>query len=187
MVYSRKKIIKPKSLLPDANVIIEAYELNVWHILMERVSILVPSIIATDETLFFYPEHQKIPDPINLRSLAEAKKIAIGEATTKEMEEIYSFFDQSFIGQLHEGEAEALALLSCRPDLDHHFCSSDAAAIRGFAMIGLSSRAISFERLLTAHGLQKNLKIQFQDSYLKENLKIGQQMRITGQGLAKKI
>lgn len=186
MVYSRKKIIKPKSLLPDANVIIEAYELNVWHILLERISIIVPSIIATDETLFYYPEHQKIPDPINLRSLAQENKITIIEATTKEMSEIYSFFDPSFIGQLHEGEAEALALLYCRPNLDHHFCTSDAAAIRAFAMLGLSFRAVSFERVLAAHGLQKKLNIQFQEGYLRNNLKVGQQMRITGQGLARR-
>jgi hypothetical protein len=186
MVYLRKKIIKPKSLLPDANVIIEAYELNVWPTLLRRVSILVPSIIATDETLFYYPEHQKIPDPINLLSLAESDEITILEATAKEMEDIFSLFDKSFIGQLHEGEAEALALLHFRPNLDHQFCSADAAAIRAFAMVGLSSRAISFERLLASYGLQKKLDYQFKERFLKENLKVGQQMRITGQGLSKK-
>jgi hypothetical protein len=186
MIYLRKKTIKPKSLLPDANVIIEAYELNVWHTLLERVSILVPSIIATDETLFFYPEHQKIPDAINLRSLAETKKIEIVEATTQEMETIYSFFDQSFIGQIHEGEAEALAILYCRPNFDHHFCSADAAAIRAFAILGLSSRAISFERLLTTLGLQKKLSRQFMERFLKENMQLGQEMGIRGQGISKK-
>jgi hypothetical protein len=184
MIYLRKKIIKPKSLLPDANVIIEAYELNVWHTLLERVSILVPSIIATDETLFFYPEHQKIPDAINLRSLAETKKIEIVEATAEEMGKVYSFFDRSF--EIHAGEAEALAILYCRPNFDHHFCSADAAAIRAFAILGLSSRAISFERLLAIFGLQKKLRIQFMEKFLKENLQMGQAMRIKGQGIAKK-
>ena len=123
--------------MPDANVIIESYELNVWHTLLERVTVLVPSIIAADESLFFYPEHQKIPDAINLRCLAESNKIEIIEASNEEFREIYSFFDRSFIGQIHAGESEALGLLYCRPHLEHHFCSSDAAAIKAFAMLGL--------------------------------------------------
>jgi len=150
MIYSRKRIIKPKSLLPDANVIIEAYELNVWHTLLERVSILVPSIIATDETLFFYPDHQKIPDAINLRSLAETKQIAIIEATAKEMEKIYSFFDPSFIGQLHEGEAEALAILYCRPNLEHHFCRRKFRDVDSYGAFRLTQPSL-FHKMPSCH------------------------------------
>ena len=128
------KTIKPKSLLPDANVIIGAYELGIWDDLLSRISIIVPSIIAVDETLFFRKEEHSIPDPINLPLLAGMEKISIMEATAQEMQMIVHRFDRVFAEGLHGGETEALALL-CRQDFSCHFCTGDAMAIKALAML----------------------------------------------------
>jgi len=53
-------------------------------------------------------------------------------------------------------------------------------------MLDLSQWVVSFEKCLMTHGFKKPLDKQFTEWFLKENLKIGQIMRITGQGLAKK-
>ncbi len=182
----RGKIIKPRSLLLDANIIIEAYKLNVWENLLERVSIAVPSIIAQDEVLFYSRRNQRIPSPIDLRALYRSQKISILEATSTEMIKVHSIFDRNFISQLHPGETEALALLYCRENSNYHFCSADAMAIKALAMLDLSHLAISFEKCLASHGLKKALDEQFKDGFLKKLLKIGQAMKITGEGLAKK-
>lgn len=182
----KEKTIRPRSLLLDANIIIEAYKLNVWENLLKRISIAVPSIIAQDEALFYSRRDQRIPSPIDLQALNKSGKISILEATSNEMVKVHSLFDRVFISQLHPGEAEALALLHCRENLNHHFCSADAMAIKALALLDLSHLAISFEKCLSENGLQKTLAAQFRDKFLKDNLKVGQAMRITGEGLAKK-
>lgn len=182
----RKKIIKPISLLPDANVIIKAYQLNVWENLLSRISITVPSIIAYDEALFYSKGLDKIPDPINLRLLSESNRLKIIGATSDEIQSVLSRFDRVVCEQLHDGEIEALALLYCRPDFNHHICTSDSTAIKALALLDLSQWAISFEECLTTHGLKKPLDKQFTKSFLKENLKMGQTMRIMERGISKK-
>ena len=166
--------------------IIEAYKLDVWDKLIERVSISVPSIIAQDEALFFSREYQQIPTPINLQALSKTNRIQIVEATLQEIQGIQSVFDRVFIEQIHPGEAEALAILHSRENFDHHVCTSDSMAIRAIAMLDRSHLAISFEQCLAQNGLQKPLEVQFKKEFFRENLKIGQTMRITGEGLAMK-
>jgi hypothetical protein len=182
----RGKTIRPKSLLLDANIIIEAYKLSVWEKLLERVSITVPSIIAQEEVLFYSRKEQKIPNPIDLMELGRSGKISILTANITEMMGISSFFNSVFVDQLHPGETEGIALLFFRKDLNHQFCTSDAMAIKALALLDLSHLAISFEKCLTSLGLGKTLDFQFKEPFLKKFLKIGQAMRITGEGLAKR-
>ena len=70
-----KKGTTLKCVLLDANIIIEAYKLGIWEELIERVEFTVSSIVANDEVLFFSKQENKIPTPINLRSLIEEGKI----------------------------------------------------------------------------------------------------------------
>jgi homoserine trans-succinylase len=72
--------------------------------------------------------------------------------------------------------------MSCNLD-DTLFCSGDATAIQALAMIGFSDLGISFEILLKKTGLQKNLRKHFLKKFFKENINIGAQNLITGQGL----
>jgi hypothetical protein len=43
-----------KCVLFDANIIIEAYQLGVWEKLIDRMEIIVSSIVAHSEALFYW-------------------------------------------------------------------------------------------------------------------------------------
>lgn len=75
-----------KLLLLDANVIIKAHKLVIWELLVERAEIVVPSIIARDEVLFYSLEEGQIPTSINLPLLIDAGKIKEFSATPEELD-----------------------------------------------------------------------------------------------------
>ncbi len=177
------KAITPKCVLPDANVIIEAYKLGVWDALMERVEIVVPSIVAFDEALFYSKELGEVPKSILLKKLIDLGKIKHVSATVAQMGSVRSVFDRVFVQGIHDGELEALAILKSNTISDPLFCTGDALAIQALAMIGHSESGVSMEILLKNTGLKKLLDKQFSERFFKNNLATGKQNLITGQGL----
>jgi len=173
-----------KCILLDANIIIEAYELGIWVKLIDQIHIIVSSIVAYKESLFYSKQHSGIPEAINLKKLVSEGKIQEIEATQNEIDEFYNKFDTVFAAQLHDGEAESLTLIMHNKVSEAFYCSGDAPAIRALAMIGHSDKGISFETILKHTGLQKGLKKQFREHFFRTNLKLGQQNLITGQGLS---
>lgn len=172
-----------KCVLLDANIIIEAYKMGVWEKLIEKVEIIVSSIVAHEEALFYSKKEGGVPEPINLKNLIEEGKIKEISASQEEIAEFLNKFDRVFVEGLHIGESESLALImNCKLD-DTLFCSGDATAIQALAMIGFSDLGISFEKLLKKTGLQKRLRKHFLEKFFKENINIGAQNLITGQGL----
>lgn len=180
-----KKGTTLKCVLLDANIIIEAYKLGIWEELIERVEFTVSSIVANDEVLFFSKQENKIPTPINLRSLIEEGKINELSATQEEMTSFMEIFDSVFSQGLDPGELESLSLIETGKAGDSMFCTSDAPAIKALAMMGRSDAGISMESILKKAGLQKRLSKQFTDNFFKALIKEGQQNRITGMGLKK--
>jgi hypothetical protein len=61
--------------LLDANIIIESHKVGVWEKLIEKVEIVVSSIVAHKEALFFSEVEGKIPEPINVNRLIQDGKI----------------------------------------------------------------------------------------------------------------
>lgn len=178
-----EKVTMLKFVLFDANVIIEAYKLGVWEKLLDKISVLVPSIVAHDEALFFEKEKEKVRKAIDLKRLIRMTKIKEVSATSAEMEFLHSIFDRVFVQELHEGELEALALIKANKVGEALFCTGDAVPIRALAMIGHSEVGISMETLLKKTGLQKTLDKQFTEQFFRENLLMGKQNRITRKGL----
>ncbi len=179
------KITKPKCLLLDANIIIKAYELEVWLPLIERVGIVIPSIVVANEALFYMRKIGGIPEEINLRTLIDEGKIMEMAATHEELTALYQLFDRVFVEGLHEGEAEALALLHAGRVSEAYFCTGDAIAIKALAMIRKSERGVAMEKMLEKFGLQRKLEKQYTSAFFQENIKRGQENLITGQGLVK--
>jgi hypothetical protein len=179
------KTTKPKCLLLDANVIIKAYELGVWLSLIERVDVIVPSIVVVDEALFYTRKISGVPEEINLRILIDEGKITEMAATAEELSDLYRIFDRVFIEGLHPGESEALALLRAGKVLESRFCTGDAVAIKALAMIRMSDRGIAMEELLAKFGLQRRLEKQYTSAFFRENIKRGQENLVTGEGLAR--
>ena len=172
-----------KCVLLDANIIIESYALGAWEKLVNQTEIYVSSVIVNDEALFFSTKDGEIPEPIKLKKLITEGKIKETSATTQELRGFRDKFDSLFVGGLHDGEAECLALMMYERGTDTYFCSADATAIQALTMIGLSEFGISFESLLKQAGLTKRLRPHFREAFFKQNEKIGFQNLITRQGL----
>ncbi|NLI00238.1 MAG: hypothetical protein GX446_12200 [Chthonomonadales bacterium] len=65
------------------------------------------------------------------------------------------------------------------------YCSGDALAIQALAMLGFAEKAVSFEALLGGKKIVVPLEPQCTEVYLRRNLAIGLEKRITGAGLLK--
>ena len=178
------KVTTLKYVLLDANVIIEAYELSVWDNLLRQIEIIVPSIVAREETLFFLKG--KIPEAIYLKRLIAEGKIKEITATAAEIMAVQAVFDRVFIQGLQEGELEALALIKADRVKDALFCTGDGTAIRALAMIRHFESGISMESLLRKTGLQKPLRKQFTERFFREVLTEGKQNLITGRGISRR-
>jgi hypothetical protein len=175
--------MKPKCVLLDACIIIEAYKIGVWENLIEKVQIFVPSIVVSDEALFNPKEIGRIPDEINLRKLIVSKRIVELSADALDISALDDVFDRVFVENIHAGEREALALLYSGKTGDAVFCTSDSAPIRAMVILGLSEKTISFEKVLTQIGQTKKLLKQFTEEWFQKQLVLGRQNLITGEGL----
>ena len=140
------KTTRPKSLLPDADVVIETYKLGVWEQLIAEIPVLVPATIAYCEALFYKGRKRSVSKEIHLPALVEQGKIRQVEASAQEVEAVLKRFDCISRESLHPGEVEALAVFYARKAPECAFCSGDKTAIRCLAMLGLSDCAISFGR-----------------------------------------
>lgn len=185
MVLTKTKTTKLKCLLLDADVVIEAYEIEVWEELISRIKVAVPSVVSHDEALFYSEKAAAIPPAIDLPHLAKQGRIYELTASSDDLEAVRAVFDLAFIEGLHAGETEALALLLSGKAEDCLFCTGDRLAIQALALLGLADRGISLEEVLTRIGLQRALRFQYGEDFFKRNIRIGQQRRITGDGLAR--
>lgn len=177
---------RPSCALLDANVIITAHELRVWDWLVRVFHISVPSVVVRTEVLHYHPVMQPSRTVV-IDLAAQVASGAIEEltATAGDIARVLSAFDSSIVGGIHAGEAEGLALLQADKAGGALFCSGDALAIQALAMLGLAERAVSFEALLGGKKTVVPLEPQCTEDYLRGNLAIGLERRITGAGLVK--
>jgi len=173
---------KRRQLLIDTGVVFRAYRFSVWDQLIHRVSILVPSTVCRVEAQGYEALDGKWTT-IDLPRLTDMGKIVELEATQDELALPSQILAPSTLEELDAGELEALSLMLSRRDLDCYFCSGDGAAIRAIAMLGLSERAISMEKVLRSVGLTKRLPRAFTQEFFEIHLHTGQERRITGLGL----
>ena len=173
--------LKPKCVLLDACIIIEAHGMGLWEALIEKAEIVVSSIVARDEALFYVK--RQFTEAIDLQRLISEGKITEVAATASQLADLLALFDRSFIDGLDPGEAEALALITENAVGGAHYCTGDIPAIQALAMLGYSERGISMEKLLKQSGLQRHLRTQFTDRFFREKLEEGKENRITGRGL----
>jgi len=177
---------KPRCVLLDANIVIEAHTLRIWAELKERYELILPSIVVINEAKYFHSSKR------GSKSIRLGEQITRGEvhqltATVEEYAELYKIFDSVFLQTLDSGETEALALLQANRTPEAFFCTSDAPAIKALAMLGLSLQGISMEMLMNKIGVAKRLETQFTEDFFKTNIRHGQIARITGEGLINPI
>jgi hypothetical protein len=180
------KTTKPRCVLLDANIVIEAYTLEIWAELKDRYELILPSVVVINEVKYFRSSRR------GSRSIRLGEQTTRGEvhqltATAEEYAEIYKIFDSVFLQALDPGETEALALLWANRIPEAFFCTSDAPAIKALAMLGLSQQGISMEMLMSKIGLARRLETQFTEDFFKTNIRHGQIARIKGEGLINPI
>ncbi|MEA1948937.1 MAG: hypothetical protein U9N83_16740 [Thermodesulfobacteriota bacterium] len=163
---------------------IESHKVGVWEKLIDRVEIVVSSIVAYKESHFYSEEEAGIPKPINLTRLIQHGKIKEISATPEEIADFSNYFDRVFIFGIDDGEIESLSLIKSGKLQNTLFCSSDGPAIQALAMIGHSNAGISMETLLKKTGLQKALEYQFGDEFFKKHIAKGSKNYIQRVGIA---
>jgi len=177
---------RPSCVLLDANVVITAHELGVWDWLVRVFRVSVPSVVVRSEALHYCPVSQPgLKVRIDLAAQVMSGRIQQLEGSVKDISQLLEVFDPSFVDSIHAGEAEGLALVANGKAGDAQYCSGDALAIQALAMLGFAGRAVSFEVLLGGKKTGVPLEAQCTEDYLRRNLAIGLEKRITGSGLLK--
>jgi hypothetical protein len=170
-------------LILDAGPIIGLHELGAWKTFVERYEVVVPQLVLDDEALF----HSKdaitgLSQPIDLASDVAAGRVLVGSAGLTAFSRVASRFTDAI--ELHDGELEALALLTQdEHDVEHAFCSADGAAIEGACMLGLTDRCMSLEELLGIVGLGRQVSWRFTKGFTERHKREGGERAVTGFGL----
>jgi len=176
---------KPKCVILDAGPVIALHSAGVWDQFCDRYDVVISEIVADDEALWHSrDEVTGARITINLREDEAKGLVAIEAATTGELLSLTSRFDDVFVGGLHDGELEALALLVERQDFEETiFCAGDGAAIQAAVMVGMDERCDSLESMLDSIGLSKTLDWPFTKEFHDRHRREGLDNRLSGLGL----
>lgn len=169
---------KPKLLLLDANVVVDAHIHGIWDALKQTYEIAVPSIIV-NEAQFFRSETRK--GGINLKVQAERGEITVFEGTVADVTNAFSGISDAFMAGIHGGEQEAIALICSGKCEGYQFCSGDINAIEAMGLLNIGNRSISFENIVNGLKLKQRIRL---DPSLSEkahahHLKVGNDLRIS--------
>jgi hypothetical protein len=136
---------KPKLLLLDADVVIEAHKLGAWEALKKAFSIAVPATIVREARYFTSSEGRQ---GINLQREIDAGEITCIDATASEILATFENFDPVFMQGIDDGEKEGIAIIRFEKSEDCVFCTGDTNAVEAIGMLALDNRSVSFETVL---------------------------------------
>jgi hypothetical protein len=173
---------RPRCLILDAGPIIGLHDLGIWTVFCERCDVVVPRIVLDDEALFHScDEMTGFSEKIALADDVAEGRIVVGSASLNELAVVAATFSAAL--ELHDGELEALALLTLHEEFHEHvFCTADGAAIQGACLLGVAERCESLEELLAVVGLVKSLTWRYTREFMAKNKREGGERRITGFG-----
>jgi hypothetical protein len=178
---------KPKSLIPDAMVVICLHELGLWESFCRRVTVIVPSIVV-HESVFYRDGATGKHARIDLEAQVLAGDIQQESATLAEMDEFRRQFDAVMVENLHDGEIESLTLLSLGRVVGCVLCSADRAAVKALALVGMKDKGISLERAFHELGMPgaRRLEPQYSEERFAQWLAEALVDRMQGRGLARR-
>jgi hypothetical protein len=173
---------KPKLLLLDADVIVFAHELGIWNELTKSYDVHVPATVIEIEVRFFTSKDGT--KCIDLKAEVAAGAITRLEASASEMSTTFQNFTPDFLATLHDGEKEAIAILTSGKAAGLVFCTGDIKAVEAVAMLGAATECIAFEEVLEKAGLLKRVQRLIPSLSKREHerhLELGKTRRITGE------
>jgi hypothetical protein len=178
---TRKRTTRPSLVLLDADVIIDLHKFGVWDEILSSYNVIIFSIILRREA-YFYEDDKDHRYPIDLEKDA-GKRFTELSVTAGNLRRFADRFDSVLQAEIHDGEKEALLLVS--ENEEYKFCTCDGPAARALGILGLGDRGISFERLLKGAGITKGLLPKHRKDTMQRYLREGSIMRIQGRGLKK--
>jgi hypothetical protein len=174
-----------RSLIPDAGAVIQLHKLGLWDKVCSRIGIIVPSIIAHQEVIYYIDPDTEDLINIDLQVDVAEGRITEVAASLADMEEFLDQFDSVVKADLHEGEVEALTLLWKQQVQDCSFCAGDEIAVKALVLLKMSDKGISLEKALQQIGLTTSrLDPQFRDECFQQWVEEAKLQRVYGQGLA---
>jgi hypothetical protein len=133
--------------LLDADVIIEAFRLGIWDLLVDKASITVASTVVGEAKHYFDPVTGERKS-IDLQPYISSGKVAVRCGDTAGMTQVRTTCRPYM--ELHIGEIESIAVVT---ETGLQFCTADHAAAKAMVLLDLGHLALSFEALLKRHGL----------------------------------
>lgn len=170
---------KPKLLLLDADVVIEAHKIGIWVMLKKAFSIAVPATIVHEARYF---KSSTGSHGINLQKEISRQEITRLDATASEILATFSDFDSVFLQGIDDGEKEGIAIIRFEKSPDCLFCTGDTNAVEAIGMLAIDHRSISFEEVLrlakiTGTRVRPSMTIKAH----KEHVEKGRKRRISGE------
>ncbi len=172
---------KSRSLLLDANVVIELFKQGIWEGVVQAYDIRLSQTVAEVEAHFFVTDEGERCD-FAVADYAEQGLIEIFEVAVAELIAFRQRFDPSYADRLDPGETESLIYL-----LDSNeklvICSADKIVYRVLGNLRMSERGLSLEEVLAAAGLGRDLPYQFTKAYREKWRSKGFEDGMRGMGL----
>jgi hypothetical protein len=170
---------KPKLLLLDADVVIEAHKIGAWQALKQAFSIAVPATIVREARYF---KSSRGSHGINLQAQIDAGEITCIDATATEILTAFENFDSIFVQGIDDGEKEGIAIVHSGKSPDCVFCTGDTNAVEAVGMLAIEHRSVSFEAILklakfTVQRVRPSMTIKAHDDHVQR----GKTRRITGE------
>jgi len=170
---------KPKLLLLDADVVIEAHKLGIWEVLKKAFSIGVPATIVREARYFISSSGSR---GISLQAEINAAEITCLDATADEILATFEKFDPVFLQGIDDGDKEGIAIIHCEKATDCVFCTGDTNAVEAVGMLAIDEHSISFEAVLqmakvAAARLRPSMTIKAHEHHIKK----GRTRRLTGE------
>jgi hypothetical protein len=160
---------RSKLLIVDCCVIIEAYRLQLWHAIVSQGRVAVPETVV-NETIQVAREFDEFT--VDIEAQASQGKIQVPSLNASDLKIVRQRCGPKFIGAVHDGEQECLAVLLAVAD--SILCSSDAVVFRYLGWIQQPDRGISLEEVVESFGIAKGKGMQwkltkaFRDKYTQQ-------------------
>jgi hypothetical protein len=167
-------------LLLDAGVIIYAYKIGIWDLLVEKCTITVSMTIV--EEVRYWEDGHGTQHPIDLRAMIENGQIKLVEVPLAIAEAFRNKFDPTYFDRMDPGETELLVYLVQSNDR-WLITTGDQFCYKALAQLGHAESGISLEEILRAVGLSRNVERQYTEEFRKKCTREGQQDNIWGMGL----